>query len=262
MLNYYQRLQDLVNTNQVTIYYEISIPRSHSTVWQIAITEAPEIDGQINEPSFYFDDKPRHHNETESSKSRTFEEYCRRIVESLEGNQEKGKIGLLEKTSRRPVGLVVNDLTHSISSQELDQILHLTDKIAITIRDPRMQCYSILTRTINDALHRLGGGNIPPKTAFSLANKTEFSEKEMADLISLGTIESQRIISFMNLPSGTDVTPSILQQAIKKVIEQCTLVYLKNCWENMSHFFYSNNRTKTQCQLNNHRWYRFIKRSN
>jgi hypothetical protein len=51
----YDRLKELVTAGKLKLYYELSLPRSNSTAWQIAFCEAPEIDGQINEPSFHSD---------------------------------------------------------------------------------------------------------------------------------------------------------------------------------------------------------------
>lgn len=231
----YERLKEWVENGDIKLYYELSIPRSNSTAWQIAICEAPEIHGQLNEPSFHKDFKSRPFNSPYNESDRTFEEYFSRIVERLEGNKEKGKKGLLSDKSQKPVGIVVNDLVHSINQVELKAILRITNKITITIRDPRIQAHSVLTRIINDTLDEPGGGNISPRMALYLANKTEFSENELKNITGHGKdkVNPTSIMRFLKAPEGTLLTSLLLVTAIRQVIDCCCENYLDICWENL-----------------------------
>ena len=230
----FEHLKALVATGQVKLLWELSLPRSNSTAWQIAICEAPEIKGQINEPSFHSDLRSRSFHLPSKKGDRSLEEYCGRILERLEGSKEKGKLGLFADEDERPVNLVINDLVTDIRKVDLEAILPLTRKIAITIRDPRLQAYSALTRTLNDALDAPGGGNISPAMALYLSTKTHFTKKEFADLLGPGKdkVNPATILRFLKQPEVMALTPELLLEAISLTVAHCKKDYVDICWDN------------------------------
>jgi hypothetical protein len=225
-MSQFDHLKELVQTGKLRIIYELSLPRSNSTAWQIAIAQAPEVTGQINEPSFHSDFKVRKHDEI-SDPARSFEVYCEKIIARAKT--------LSESTSDDNVTLVVNDLVHSVSAEELKKILELTDDIVITVRDPRVQGLSCLTRIINDSLDSLGGGNISLKLALELANKLEFTDEELADLKGPGKnkFNPDRILELLELPKDMAISSEILQKAISHAVTKTSHDYIEICWNNM-----------------------------
>ena len=230
----FERLRALVATGQVKLLWELSLPRSNSTAWQIAICEAPEIKGQINEPSFHSDLRSRSFHLPDKEGDRSLEEYCGRILERLEGGKKKGKLGLFAEEDERPVNLVINDLVTDIRKVDLEAILPLTRKIAITIRDPRLQAYSALTRTLNDTLDAPGGGNISPVMAMYLARKTHFTKEEFAALLGPGKdkVNPATIMRFLKKSEVMALTPELLLEAIRLTIVRCKEDYVDICWDN------------------------------
>lgn len=230
----FERLKGLVATGQVNLLWELSLPRSNSTAWQIAICEAPEIKGQINEPSFHRDLRSRSFHLPSKKGDRSLEEYCGRILERLEGNKKKGKLGLFADGDERSVDLVINDLVTDVRKVDLEAILPLTRKIAITIRDPRLQAYSALTRTLNDTLDAPGGGNISPAMALCLATKTHFTKEEFAALLGPGKdrVNPATIMRFLKKPEVMALTPELLLEAIRLTIAHCKEDYVDICWNN------------------------------
>lgn len=229
----YRRLCELVEKEQVNIIFELSLPRSNSTAWQIAISEAPEIHGQINEPSFHPDVKGRRHNEPFKSDAgeRSFDEYCKRILDRLEM--------LFSGTSTRPIGLVVNDISHSLRTDELTAILKLSNKIAVTIRNPMSQLASVLTRVVNDSLVGYDSANLSTQKVLSLVKQEMFLDKEIAELIGVGKekINPNWILSKLSLPKETPFTAKILKRAIDLAINHCISQHLDICWDNLDQHF-------------------------
>lgn len=232
------KLKQLIQEGQLKLYYELSLPRSHSTAWQIAICEAPEIHAQINEPGHHADLKSRRFDEPRTTSDRTSDDYFKRIWERVVAKENR-----LLSTNARPVGLVVNDLVQTINRRELMAMLTLTDKIIITIRDPRLQACSALLRTINDALDSPGGGNISLNLALQLAKKTTFTQDEMNHLVGNGRdkINAKHILQALSQPEDAILTSDLLIQAIQNAIERCKIEYIDICWENL----------QTQCQVIN-----------
>lgn len=233
-LENYNQLKELIGTQKVKLYYELSLPRSNSTAWQIAFCEAPEIDGQINEPSFHHDLKSRKFEEIRKKGERTLEDYCSRILQRLELNQDEKTKKLTPKTNR-PIGLVINDLVTDINRVELAAVLQLTDKITITIRDPRIQGFSALTRCINDAIDSPEGGQISPKMALYLANKTYFTEEEFKELTGPGKdkINPSTAIKSLGYAEETMLRSEMLVKAIETAVKRCSEEYIEICWNNL-----------------------------
>ena len=239
----YALLENYCMTNQLRVIWELSLPRSNSTAWQIAIAQAKNT-MQINEPSFHEDFKSRRCDGEPIQGTRSFDEYCRKIVLCLNGD-DKVKPDILQSQQRAwtaadpfkqqqpALNLIVNDLTHSVSLNETRLMLHISKDICVTIRDPFRQAHSALTRCINDGLSKPGGDVITAKQALALANKTFFSAEEISHLQVSGAINSKHLLAGLGFDENKSLTNELLLRSIANAVQRCCQDYIEICWENL-----------------------------
>jgi len=123
----FKELEQLVSNRDLEIVYIVSPPRTISTVFSIALTEAGE--GQIHEPLH-----PRRRD--------SFDEACSLIIERSNNLQ-------IGKKKDAPVRLVVKDLAKYISRKEWEQLSKLSQHFVFTVREPTLQFFSLLRRRVH-----------------------------------------------------------------------------------------------------------------
>ncbi len=206
-----------------TIILELSLPRSHSTAWQIALAQADNVD-QLNEPSYHADWICRPCDAAAPLPgTRPSSEYFRKINERLTE---------LKKENPRPT-LIVNDLSNALSLYELNQMLKLTKNVCITMRDPIANAHSLLTRFINDTLSAPGEKNISPEEALKLANTTAFTKQQIIELIDSKKINPEHILLSACLDKNAELTSEILVKAISNTVKIVSNDCFNICWENL-----------------------------
>lgn len=165
----YAKLLALKNEGKFRAYYILSPPRTNSTAFQLALAQAPEIQGQLNEPLFLPDVIPMPIGEGRGD----FDSRCDVIVAKLD-KIASGQHSL-------PIDLVINDMTGHIMRDEMHRLIDLTDKWVVTIRHPQIQALSFLTRIIDSRLalspseSNPGLRRLSAKDVVNLATKDTFS---------------------------------------------------------------------------------------
>jgi len=127
MINYFEKLKQLVSTGELEILYIISPPRTLSTVFEIALSEYGN--GQIHEP---FHQRRR----------KDFNDGCRIVYERI--------IQLQQQFKNQPAKIVIKDLSKFIGPEEWEQLVNLANRFIFVIREPSGQIFSMASRYAND----------------------------------------------------------------------------------------------------------------
>lgn len=229
MIPAYQRLTDLVTTGQLELLHVVAPPRANGTALHQALTQAPEVQGQLNEPFFYEDLKGRKWDFVRSrgEKFRTLDQACMHVLSRYDQ--------LKDKSQGKKVTLVVHDLSTDLTSEEFRKFTEVSSHTIVTVRETTKQALSMLMRHTNDYLSDLGGDKLKTKDvvammkdgkalqAFAQANPDKVSlsaiyklagKKEGADKLSEADFALAR------------------RKTLDRVEEEFTIA-----WENIHHFY-------------------------
>lgn len=225
----YTQLCELTRAGKLQIVHVVGLPRSNGTALHLALTQAKEAIGQINEPFNYPDLKGRHwsYRSTPETQIRTFEDGCDHILQRY-----KTEIG--SNSTGKPVALLVHDLSQDLTDTEFRKMLNFNTHLIFSIRNPLQQCLSLLIRYVNDKISEPGGNKLKTKDVIQLmANDKIFHDFAMMnkDKISLQMI-CKLVGKEMNAPlDGRD-----FQVAYRKILET-VIEEFSISWDNLHHFF-------------------------
>lgn len=222
----YTQLQELVNQNQLEIIRVIALPRANGTALHLALTQASEVQGQLNEPFYYPDLKSRKWNYRPSEKPiRTFEEGCAFILERYKE---------AVKLNTGKIQLVIHDLSSDLSDEEFKNLANIDRYTIFTLRDPLKLALSQLTRFVNDKLSQPAGNKIKTKEALFLlddnTNMLEFMHNNP------GKVSEVLVRQILGKEKDAELIEEDLKNARKKVIDHFIEEY-KIAWENLYHFW-------------------------
>lgn len=186
----YQKLQNWVQGGQLELIHVIGLPRSNGTAVHLALTQAKEVAGQLNEPFYYPDLKGRIYKYKPTKQDpavRTFEDGCGHIVKRYED-------AIAKNTQLKKVTLVVHDLSQDLTADEFRKLVKIQSHVIFVIREPSKQGLSLLTRYANDKLSQPGGNKLKSADVLKImqnasALKTYATNKKTAEVISLDMVK-------------------------------------------------------------------------
>ncbi len=149
-MEHFYTLQKLVQSGALQITWIDSIARSNSTALEIALTESPDYQGQINEPYRQTHNMLRKTGDTSDALNET----ARFILE-----QGFTRWGLEHASETTPVRIVIKDMADAIPEEDWQHIRPLIKNSITLIRDPLKQIGSLVELSENyQAAHKRMGG--------------------------------------------------------------------------------------------------------
>lgn len=146
---YYSQL--MAHSKQLDIIHVIGLPRSRGTAVHLALAQAEEVSGQINEPFFYPDLKGRHWSlRSEGQSVRTFEQGCEHLWKKFQSLKDGDK----------KITIVAHDLTQDLTDEEFILLANLAKHVVLCVRDPLLNARSMFERHVNDKLADAGGDKL------------------------------------------------------------------------------------------------------
>lgn len=224
-LSSHQQLQTLIANQKLECINVIGLPRSNGTALHLALTQAKEVHGQLNEPFYYPDIKGRKWSYVPDPAKpiRTFDDGCAFIIERYN-----------EENTQHKVKLVIHDLSQNLTEHEFVSFLHFTSHTVFVVRDPINQALSMLVRYVNDKLSAPGGDKLSTQDVVKLManeNNLEIAVKAKTESISLPLI-----YQLLGKNSAEELSSEDYKAAYHKVLDIC-LEEFTISWENIYHFF-------------------------
>lgn len=219
-------LLQLVQSGKLDIIHVMGLPRSNGTALHLALTQAKEVSGQINEP-LYFPDKARKWNHVvlPDEKIRSFDEGCSFILDRYKD--------AAQLTSGK-VTLVVHNLSYQLMDDDFRKFLNLEKHIVFAIRDPRQVALSLFVRYVNDNLSEGGGDRVKTQDVLEFMNEdTDLSSFLLKNKEKFST---SMISQFVSKDNGEQVSSEDLKLARQKLIS-IFLDKFPMCWENLYHYY-------------------------
>lgn len=221
----YLALKNLIETNQLKLHFVLSLPRTRSNAITLALTQAEEIQGQLSVPFFNHIRFEQGGNvvipydaDTDTDQIRTFEQGCSKILARVKT--------LMTENTRRPVGLIINEHLCFITKNEMPLLLKLTNNIVITIRDPRDQFLSFLTRIVQDRLYDGSPDEkLQPLDALKMLNMQDTTQNE-------GIYSKAKIRQILQKHESDLLTSNDILTARDNEVDQIKQT-LAVCWGNL-----------------------------
>jgi hypothetical protein len=138
MTSNHDRLTSLISTGEVDLIHVESVPRSISTALARALSESETPSIYINEPF----NRMRHDIEDAST----------RILDAVEQHG---------RPADSPLTIVSKNMARNISQPIFDELVEISKGIVWSVRDPRIQISSLLTRIANDLAYEPGADMFP-----------------------------------------------------------------------------------------------------
>lgn len=212
----------LMHSSNLNLIHVIGLPRSMGTALHMALSQAPEVDGQLNEPFYYPDLKGREWTYRPSEEAvRTFEDGCRHIWEKYQN---------IQANADTEVTLVVHDLSQDLSDIEFKNMSQIAGHVVLVTRDPILNAMSMFTRYVNDKVAQPGGDKLSLGECLSLMKDEEsfrqfFQENPLR-------VDTKLLAKLLE---KEDVVDEDFPAARKKVIDIFRFEYL-TAWKNMLKF--------------------------
>ena len=158
---HFDELKGLIEQKKLRLLHVMALPRTNGTAFSIALTQAPEVQGQLNEPYFQTDLRGRRwdHVEIRPGVDRTFEEGCANVLAKYHKNSA---------ASQGMITICIHEISRDLTADEYTKILPLISYELFLIRDPLKHALSLLTRYANMALGNLMGSEIKTAGVLSL----------------------------------------------------------------------------------------------
>jgi len=142
----YKILKEFLDEKKLKLNFILSLPRTRSTALQLALSQSPEINGQINlpinsgnfsrphDPNFLFGDF------RDSIQDVSYEEISCRINQVIQPLiKEEGS-----------ANVIVHDHLNFLASKHLPFLLELSENFILCIRHPKVQFLSYIIRMVNE----------------------------------------------------------------------------------------------------------------
>ncbi len=222
----YQQLSHLVENGQLELVHVLGKPRSNGTALHLALTQAEECQGQVNEPFYYPDMQARKWDWVPSAGEaipRVFDDGCEWILNAY---QEKKREGL------KKVVLVVHDLSQDLTAKEFRKLHNIVSHTVFVTRDPVKNALSMLTRYVNDTVSQPGGNKLSGSEVLEIASSGQNLQKfALANPDKI----SQELIRILSRNKDKELTREDYDRA-----RQCVLCIFSHqfsvAWENFEHF--------------------------
>lgn len=133
MSNNYDQLTNLISTGEVNLVHVESVPRSVSTALARSLSESDTPSIYVNEPF----NRMRHDIEDASG----------RILDAM---NESGR------GADKPLTIISKNMARNISQSIFNELVEISTGIVWSVRDPRVQISSLLTRIANDLAYEPG----------------------------------------------------------------------------------------------------------
>lgn len=133
MSNNYNQLTNLISTGEVNLVHVESVPRSVSTALARSLSESDTPSIYVNEPF----NRMRHDIEDASG----------RILDAMKGSG---------RDTETPLTIISKNMARNISQSIFNELVELSTGIVWSVRDPRIQISSLLTRIANDLAYEPG----------------------------------------------------------------------------------------------------------
>lgn len=138
MTSNHDRLTNLISTGEVDLIHVESVPRSISTALARALSESETPSIYVNEPF----NRMRHDIEDAST----------RILDAIEQHG---------RSHDTPLTIISKNMARNISQPIFDELIEISKGIVWSVRDPRIQISSLLTRIANDLAYEPGADMFP-----------------------------------------------------------------------------------------------------
>ena len=220
-MSFYQKLIQQLNSNKISIRIIISLFRSHSTALAIALSQSDEITAQISEPFVHDDLVGRSFNYDPSSEKnyRPFDRGCENITLASQSNDHES--------------ILVKEMSAHLIKPEFEMLIPLASHFIFTIRDPKLQVLSLLTRLANDILSEKFGDNLSVSNILRLYDQgVTVIDKRTILLMGNDEIRVKQILSFIDRSQETVLSDEDITLACQKVLNITTTI-ATIAWNNL-----------------------------
>lgn len=138
MTSNHDQLTNLISTGEVDLIHVESVPRSISTALARALSESETPSIYVNEPF--------------NRMLHDIEDASTRILDAIEKHGRPGD---------SPLTIVSKNMARNISQPIFDELVEISKGIVWSVRDPRIQISSLLTRIANDLAYEPGADMFP-----------------------------------------------------------------------------------------------------
>lgn len=141
-----EKLLNGIKDGTVTIHFVISMPRTRSTALHLALSQAPEINGQICHP---MNNGIFAKSQLPDFKFNDFRDKLPDIsLEQVALRINKVATPLIEQHGK--ANIIINEHAKFLSNQHLPLLLQLSNTFIFSVRDPRIQFLSHMLRCLNE----------------------------------------------------------------------------------------------------------------
>lgn len=192
----YEILKRKVRSGSLILYFVFSLPRTNSTAFHIALTQASEVNGQLHEPFLNFNLKPIHYDTLLGEQDRSFDFGCGIILQRLN-----------EFTSvQSPIKLIIHEQICNVTAEEFSLLLELSNNIIFLTRHPILQGFSYLTRFLNIYLNSSSSNGMKSEQISKLVSSMETSSNEDFSLLVNKFISKQQVLNILRKDPSHELT--------------------------------------------------------
>lgn len=157
MTSSYDQLTNHISTGDVKLVHVEAVPRSISTALARSLSES-------DTPSIYV-------NEPFNRMQHDIEDASTRILDAIDGSG---------RSAETPLTIISKNMARNISQPIFNELVELSSGIVWSVRDPRIQISSLLTRIANDLAYE------PGADVLDLDELTDSQIKEACDFLENG----------------------------------------------------------------------------
>ena len=222
------QLRDAVASGRLSLYYVVSVPRSNSTALMMALTQAPQIAGLLNEPFVRADHRAVPWDSGAPAHADHFDDGCAHILERAVDAART----LASAKGAASVGLCVHDHAKDLTEAQFRALASLSRHLFFAVREPLAQSASFLARMCNEAVGIRGRDTIRADAALALLKDADaFARHAEANIATIDRDHASRI-------SGLDpaaIAPGNMKALHAALVARC-LSELTKSWENLTRY--------------------------